>query len=104
MDDLESSSLKYAAVRYQGLSYQRADDDPISLPLALSAGIGRDTKESIDNEFRRIEKEAKANGLSSTGQTRLSNLLERHRDVFRIRLGPDPPAKVTPLRIVPVNG
>jgi len=39
------------------------------------------------------------NGLSPHGQERVTSMLRKYRDVFRIKLGPDPPAKVAPLRI-----
>ena len=37
--------------------------------------------------------------MSETGLKRASALLREFRDIFRIKLGPDPPAKVEPLCI-----
>ena len=47
--------------------------------------------------------EAKKNGLSKEGLSRLTRMLEDYRDVFRIKLGPDPPAKVELLQITLVE-
>ena len=90
--------------RYKGLSYNDFDDDPIALPESISAGIGKDSKESIDKAFRSIVENAKNNGISDNGKNRLINLLRKYRDVFRIKLGPDEPAKVPPLVITPAEG
>ncbi len=99
VDELEPDTIKAATLRYGGLSYDDADDDPIHLPEGLSAGIGRDTPDSIDNAFKSIISNAEAAGITTSGSKRLFNLLGRYRDVFRIKLGPDPPAKVAPLVI-----
>lgn len=37
--------------------------------------------------------------MSSDGVVTVEALLQEYRDIFRIKLGPDPPAKVEPLRI-----
>ena len=97
-------SLSPLGGQYSGLSYQDADDDPIELPDAISAGIGTDSEESIDNAFRNIVISAERNGISDLGKQRLIKILGNHRDVFRIKLGPDHPAKVPPLVITPAKG
>ena len=99
VDDLDPTEIKAASLKYQGLSYDDADDDPITLPESLSAGIGEDSRESIDKAFNVIAKDARAEGISSGGAQRLTDLLEKYRDVFRIKLSADPPAKVPPLVI-----
>jgi len=98
------NNAKMSAMSYKGLAYQSTDDDPIELPEALSAGIGKDSKESIDSAFAKMLSAAKENGISTDGHTRLSKMLEDYRDIFRIKLGPDEPAQVDPLRITPVEG
>lgn len=40
------------------------------------------------------------NGITHEGATRLTGLLHKHRDIFRTRLGPDPPAQVEPMQVV----
>lgn len=88
------------AYTYKGLSYQAADDGPIYVTDDFSAGIGGDTTESIDKAFSRIIQEAEDSGISKTEADRLRKTLQCCRHVFRIKLGPDPPAKVAPLRIL----
>lgn len=48
--------------------------------------------------------EARSNGMSGKGLTKLRQLFEKHRNTFRIKLGPDPPGKVRPLKITLING
>ena len=103
VDELDPKEIKAASLKYQGLSYDDADDDPISLPESLSAGIGEDSKESIDNAFSIIIKDAREQGISNGGAQRLVDMLEKYRDVFRIKLCADPPAKVPPLVITLSN-
>lgn len=99
VDDLNPDKIKAASLRYQGLSYDDGDDDPINLPEGLSAGIGADAPESIDKAFQSIISAADEAGISTSGSKRLSQMLKRYRDVFRIKLGPDSPAEVAPLVI-----
>ena len=99
VDELDPKEIKAASLKYQGLSYDDADDDPITLPESLSAGIGEVSKESIDNAFNLIIKNAREQGISNGGAQRLIDLLRKYRDVFRIKLSADPPAKVPPLVI-----
>lgn len=99
VDDISTQEIKAASVSYKGLRYQEADDDPIEIPDIVAAGIGKDSKDSIDKAFDNIVVEAKRNGLVESGIKRLRALLEDYRDVFRIKLGPDPPARVQPLKI-----
>ena len=99
VDELDPTTIKAATFKYAGLAYDDADDDPIELPEDLSAGIGRDSTESINTAFKATLSSAQESGISFSGSQRLSNLLKRYRDVFRIKLGPDPPARVAPLVI-----
>ena len=80
-----------------------ADDDPIELPECLAAGIGKDSKESIDKAFAQIFEDAKMKGIFQKGLSRVQMLLQDHCDVFRIKLGADPPVDVPPLVITPVD-
>ena len=99
VDELDPAEIKAASLKYQGLSYDDADGDPITLPESLSAGIGKDSKEAIDNAFNLIVTHEREHKISNSGAQRLTRLLEKYRDVFRIKLCADPPAKVPPLVI-----
>lgn len=103
INEIDVEKLKIAATKCRGLSYTDGDDDPIGLPEGTTSGIGKESKESIDEQLQRIITEAKDNGISDAGYTQLKHMLESYRDVFRIKLGPDHPAKVAPLLITPVN-
>ena len=49
-------------------------------------------------------REATDNGVSPEGKNLLEALLEKYRDIFRIKLGADKPARVEPLKIESVPG
>ena len=99
IDDLDLEELKLASAKYQGLSYMASDDDPIELPECLAAGIGKDQPEYINKAFESIKSKAKDSGISERGLHCLENIFKEYRDVFRIKLGSDPPANVPPLKI-----
>ena len=97
----DTNKIKLAAAKYMGLSYVDADDDPIKLPECLAAGTEKDSEEQISEAFKNCIKEANKNGISDQGINRVKNFFTKYRDVFRIKLGPDPPANVPPLFITP---
>lgn len=103
IEELSPTRLKAVSIPYAGLVYQKTDDDPVELPHTVSAGIGSDSLESINNALAGICNEARTNGLSVEGHLRLTSMLRTHRDVFRIKLGADEPARVRPLAILPAR-
>ena len=90
---------KQASISYQGTRYRDCNDDPVEQPSILKHNFGVDSKQSIDKAFQNILHHAKKNGISPKGLSELEAMLETFRDNFRINLGPDPPAKVRPLKI-----
>lgn len=100
VQEIENSKKK-SKLSYQGLVYGEVDDDPIEHPAHMVSGFGKDEPETITSEFNRILREAKENGITKAGEERLTSILEKYRDSFRIKLGMDPPAKVEPLKIKP---
>jgi hypothetical protein len=56
-----------------------------------------DTKEEIDLALSNMRNTAKANGLSEKGPIYLADLLHKHRHVWCIKMGNDPPAKIAPM-------
>ena len=84
---------------YTGLRYATIEDDPINLPEAAGASIGTDDPAEIDSAIKEMVQQATNNGMSKNGIVVLQQTLSEYRDVFRIKLGLDPPANVPPLRI-----
>jgi len=84
---------------YNGLRYDSVDDDPILMPQTPGANMGVDTEADIDLALKKKIREAKENGMSAVGLRTIEELLCEFKEIFRIKLGPDPPAKVEPLRI-----
>ena len=75
------------------------EDASLSEDNSLFVSIGDDTPEEIDAAFRELLKEAQTEGMSDDGLKELSNILSEYRDIFRIRLGRDPPARVEPMQL-----
>jgi hypothetical protein len=61
--------------------------------------MGTDSASKIQDSIERTIASAKLNGMSSVGLTRARELLQDFREIFRIRLGSDPPAKIPPLKV-----
>lgn len=65
--------------------------------------LGLDFGEDDPEELRKVLKdriqEAVGSGISSAGEERLRKLLFEYADVFRLKLGKGPPAKVEPMHI-----
>ena len=57
--ELDPIQIKSDSLKYEGLSYENADDDPNNLPESLSAGIVEDSNESIDKSFDSIIEEVR---------------------------------------------
>lgn len=68
-------------------------EDPIYLEL------GEDTEEQVQDACKELLQKARNNGMTSKGLDHLTVLLKEYRDIFRIRLGNDPPAKVEPMQV-----
>ena len=71
----------------------------LNFPERIAAGIGKDSDEDIDKAFETIKSNAQEGGIYESGLYRLDAILQKYRGVFRIKLGPDPPADVPPLTI-----
>ncbi len=84
---------------YEGLWYNTLEDDSIKPPLSVGAKIGSYTEREILNAFLEMIKKAKDHGISHRGQDELRKLLKEFRDIFKIKLGADPPANVNSMRI-----
>ena len=61
--------------------------------------IGEDNTTEVKLELMKRVDEAILNGLPTSIQEQLTILVIQHLDIFRLKLGHDPPARVPPLRI-----
>ena len=84
--------------RYNGLWYNKTEDDHIQLPTTISAEVENE-EEQVRAAFKDMLKEASKNYITVEGDVKLSELLDEYRDIFRIGLTLDPPAKVEPMEI-----
>ena len=70
------------------------EDDPIPPVDSAGANMGLDKEEDVQKALEETLEKAIDAGMSENGLKRASALLREFRDIFRIKLGPDPPAKV----------
>lgn len=61
--------------------------------------LGDDPPEMVKKELQNRISEARANGHSDEGTKTLTNIIDKHKPIFKIRLGSGGPAKVTPMKI-----
>jgi len=59
--------------------------------------IGEHVPAEVKPHLERMIQEAVDNGLPEQSKARLTNILEKHADVFRLKLGTDPPVNVAPM-------
>lgn len=86
---------------YRGLWYNKLEDDPIEPPQSVGAKIGEDEESEIQAAFEEMVMQAGSNGMTPKGQEDAKELLQQFRDIFRIKLGANPPARVPPMQIRP---
>ena len=96
-----TGEILLARATFTVMRYNSVDDDPIEFPEAADATISLDYPAEIDNAFSRIREDTIKNKISRQGEHCLAGFLQNFRSVFCIKLGPDPPANVTPLAIKP---
>eukprot|EP00171_Calliarthron_tuberculosum_P004706 IDg4706t1 len=87
-----ASGLYHATGKYENHNDLEDNDE-------MFVDIGEDTPDEISDALNTLVKTARPNGLSSSGEKMLNGILENYQNVFRIRLGKDPPAKVQPMRV-----
>jgi hypothetical protein len=84
---------------YTGLRYNTADSDPVPSTETAGAAMGTDSASEIQEAIELMSSSAKLNGISSVGLSNARELLQDFREIVRIRLGNDPPAKIPPIKV-----
>ena len=84
---------------YKGLTSSDADVDPVSEVETAGAAMGEDSVEDIQNAFAGMLKKAEDQGMTKEGLRNAEALLNEFKDVFRIRLGADGPASISPMSV-----
>ena len=99
IEDLTSSPTRLSSISYKGTSYLGPDDDPIDIECVASSSFGIDSDADIEQCISDIVEDASRNEISDAGAERLKDMLRLFRDVLRIKLGSDPPARVEALSL-----
>lgn len=82
MEDPNPTTVRAAAPSYKELVYREAVGDPIELLEAASAGIRKDSTESIDTEFLRISSKSIEKGLRAWAASRVAEVMDKFRNTF----------------------
>jgi hypothetical protein len=91
------SNVKFASLRKQALFYgDIPDDDPIDYH---DVDVGQGSPEELAETIEGLLTSAEQAGMSRDSEQSLRQLLTECKDVFRLKLGADPPANVNPLVI-----
>jgi hypothetical protein len=95
--DVLQSNVKFASLREQALFYgDIPDDDPI---YYHDVDVGQGSPEELPDAIEGFLTSAEQADMSRDGVQSLRQLVTEYKDVFRLKLGADPPANVKPLVI-----
>jgi Reverse transcriptase (RNA-dependent DNA polymerase) len=95
--DVLQSNVKFASLKKQALLYgDIPDDDPIDYH---DGDVGQGSPEELDDAIDGFLTRAEQAGMPRDGVQSLRQLVTECKDVFRLKLGADPPANVKPLVI-----
>jgi len=84
---------------YKGLWYEEKEYDPIYSQDDIASKMGIDKREDIMLEINKTLENAASAGMKSHNVEKCRELMLKYIDIFRIKLGPDPPAKVDEYRV-----
>lgn len=84
---------------YNRMWYDQEDDDPVKNYDAEIANMGIDDPNDIDQSILEVVRKAKKDGMSIKGCEKSNSILNRYKEVLRIKLGSDETAKVEPYRV-----
>jgi hypothetical protein len=95
--DVLQSNVKFASLKEQAFFYgDIPDDDPIDYH---DVDVGQGSPEELADAIEGFLTSAEQAGMSKDGEQSLRQLVTECKDVFRLKLGADPPANVKPLVI-----
>jgi hypothetical protein len=90
--DVLQFNVKFASVKEQALLYgDIPDDDPIDYH---DVDVGQGSPEELANAIEGLITSAEKAGMSRDGEQSLRQLVTECKDIFRLKLGADPPANV----------
>jgi hypothetical protein len=95
--DVLQSNIKFASLKEQALFYNDIpDDDPMDYH---DVHVGQGSPEELTDAIEGLITSAEQEGTSWDGVQSLRQLVTKCKDVFRLKLGANPPANVKPLVI-----
>jgi hypothetical protein len=95
--DVLQSNVKFASLREQALFYADIPDD--DLIDYHDVDVGQGSPEELADAIEGLLTSAEQAGMSLDDIQSLRQLVTEWKDVFRLKLGADPPANVKPLVI-----
>jgi hypothetical protein len=95
--DVLQSNIKFASLKEQALFCgDIPDDDPIDYH---AVDVGQGSPEELADAIEGLLTSAEKAGMARDGAQSLRQLVTECKDVFRLKLGADPPTNVKPLVI-----
>jgi hypothetical protein len=95
--DVLQPNVKFASLKEQALFYgDIPDDDPIDYH---DVDVGQGSPEELADSIESLITSAEKAGMYRDGVQSLRQMLTECKDVFRLKLGADPPSNVKPLVI-----
>jgi hypothetical protein len=94
--DVLKPNVKFASLKEQALFYGDIPDDAIDYHVVV---VGQGSPEELADAIEGLITSSEQAGMSRDGVQSLRQLVTECRDVFRLKLGADPPANVKPLVI-----
>jgi hypothetical protein len=95
--DVLQPNVNFASLKEQDIFYgDIPDDDPINYH---DVDVGQGSPEELADAIEGLITSAEQAGMSRDGEQNLRQLVMECKEVFRLKLGPEPPANVKPLVI-----
>lgn len=86
-------------IRDSGVFHCQNGDDGYDEDESIYIDLGEDKPGEVEDMLGKRVEESAAAGLSTSGQEDLKTLLMEFEDIFRVRLGKTPPARVEPMKV-----
>ena len=96
----EGDTFKIASLpQYKGLWYNSTEEDPIPASDSITEDASVMDNSDVEKALEAALSDASLKGMSEEGLNILRTMLREFKDIFRTSMGPDPPARIDPLRI-----
>ena len=101
----EGDTFKIASLpHYKGLRYSSTEEDPIPPSDSITEDVIVMDNSDVEKALEAALSDAYLKVMSEEGLNILRAMLREFKDIFRASMGPDPPARIDPLRLLMKKG